>query len=65
MAGSWFSNTPDLEGIHSLKILPHKDFHQNPWQAERVAILAIGEFHHESGRKPLSFAQTRTLEPCA
>jgi hypothetical protein len=42
-AGSWFSNPPDLEGIHSLKIPPHEDFHQNLWQAERVAILAIGE----------------------
>ncbi|MEI7775882.1 MAG: hypothetical protein WCK17_14025, partial [Verrucomicrobiota bacterium] len=61
MAGSWFSNPPDLEGIHSLKIPPHEDFHQNLWQAERVAILAIGESPHESGRKPRSLAQIRTL----
>ena len=34
-------------------------------KVERMAIFAFEEFSHEFGRKPLSLAQIRRLEPCS
>jgi hypothetical protein len=34
-------------------------------KADWMDIFAFEELSHESGRKPLSLAQIRTLEPCA
>jgi len=60
MAASWFSNTPDLEGIHSLKKPPHRGFFTKILgKAERMAIFALEEFHHESDFKLPPLAQVR------
>lgn len=45
MVASWLSNTPDLEGIHSLKIPPHEDFHQNLWRGAKGQVMYQKKSH--------------------